>query len=72
MKTRMIGNSLSFAIFKSIVMYLDCLPSFGITFSCFLIVPGYSVVPTEIEDSGMQNFGAKQGVLWEMPNNEFA
>ena len=41
METRIIGNSFSFTICTSTVMYLVCLPTFGITFSCFLIVPGY-------------------------------
>ena len=41
METRMIGNSFSFTICTPTVMYLVCLPTFGITFTCFLIVPGY-------------------------------
>ena len=52
------------------------LSTFGITFAFlknklkFLL--GITVVPTEIEDSAMPNFGAKQGVLWEMPIDELA
>ena len=60
----MIGNSFSFTICTSTVMYLVCLPTFGITFSCFLIVPGIKLSQQKLKTALCKSLGPNKVYYW--------
>ena len=47
-----------------ILMYLVCLPTFGITFSCFLIVPGIKLSQQKLKTALCKSLGPNKVYYW--------